>query len=186
METENKYCVYFHINPLKNEIFYVGIGCESRAYSKHNRNRFWNFLVKKYGYIVDVCHKNLTIEQAKKLEIQYIKKIGRRDLGLGKLVNLADGGEGHFGAKDTLETRQRKSQYWIEFYKTNASHNIGKKHSKDINIKKGKSLSANNKAKKITYDGTEYGCQKELYNDKFKDKLSYSHFNLLIKTNKLN
>ena len=65
----NDKVVYFHINPLKNEVFYVGIGSKARAYSKDSRNRFWKFLVSKYGFIVNIVAENLSIEQAKQLEI---------------------------------------------------------------------------------------------------------------------
>ena len=50
----NDKVLYFHINPLRNEIFYVGIGSKARAYSKDSRNRFWKFLVSKYGFIVNI------------------------------------------------------------------------------------------------------------------------------------
>lgn len=90
-------CLYFHINPLKNEIFYVGIGSYRRPYIKSHRSSFWNNMVSKYGYIVDIVHSDLTSDEACELEIQYIKRIGRRDLGLGPLVNMTNGGDGTFG-----------------------------------------------------------------------------------------
>ncbi len=58
-ENLNNYYIYFHINPLKNEIFYVGKGKGNRAYDKNNRNRFWKNIVKKYGYIVNIIEDNL-------------------------------------------------------------------------------------------------------------------------------
>ena len=39
--------IYFHINPIKNEIFYVGIGINNRAYKKISRNKFWHNIVIK-------------------------------------------------------------------------------------------------------------------------------------------
>jgi group I intron endonuclease len=96
---ENKYYIYFHINPLKNEVFYVGKGFGRRAYKKTGRSNFWNNTVNKYGYIVDIVESGLTEEEAHKREIFYISKIGRRDLGNGELINLTDGGEGTSGHK---------------------------------------------------------------------------------------
>ena len=63
MKTENKYCVYFHINPLKNEIFYVGIGSVKRAHSK-SRSKWWKNIVSKYGYIIDIIETDLTWSEA--------------------------------------------------------------------------------------------------------------------------
>ena len=59
-EELNNKCVYFHINPLKNHIFYVGIGTEKRPYSKIGRSDFWWDTVNKYGYIVDITLENLS------------------------------------------------------------------------------------------------------------------------------
>ena len=91
----NNFYVYFHINPVKNSIFYVGKGKDDRAYDKTGRNRHWTNTVNKYGFIIDIAHDNLTESDAFDLEAFYIKKIGRRDLGTGILVNLTDGYEGH-------------------------------------------------------------------------------------------
>jgi hypothetical protein len=86
--------VYFHINPLKNEIFYVGIGNDKRPFHKRQRSDLWNNIISKYGYIVDIVHKEVSRGEAIELEKFYINKIGRRNLGLGTLVNLTDGGDG--------------------------------------------------------------------------------------------
>lgn len=110
MEKEKlKFCVYFHINPLKNEVFYVGIGDKNRPKEKDSRNTFWYNVVKKYSYIVDIVHINLSWIEACKLEQFYIKFIGRRDLGKGSLVNLTDGGEGAYGRIHSLETKNKMS-----------------------------------------------------------------------------
>jgi NUMOD3 motif-containing protein len=113
---ENKYCLYFHINSVKNEIFYVGIGTTKRPYQKHRRNKFWHNIVKKYNYVVDVVEENLTKDEAIEREKFYINKIGRRDLNKGSLVNMTDGGEGTFGLvpymkgkKHTDKTKQKMS-----------------------------------------------------------------------------
>jgi hypothetical protein len=48
-----------------------------------------------------------------KKEIEFIKLYGRKDLGLGCLVNMTDGGEGACGQKCSDETREKKSQIMI-------------------------------------------------------------------------
>lgn len=106
----NQYYLYFHINPLLNTVFYVGIGKTyyknnkpKRPYSKRNRNKFWHNIVNKYNYIVDIIETNLTKDEAIIKEQFYIKWFGRRDLGLGTLVNMTDGGDGNYNP--TIETR---------------------------------------------------------------------------------
>ena len=93
----NDKCVYFHINPLKSHIFYVGIGSIKRPYTKYKRNIIWQNIVNKYGYIIDIAHTDLSWESACNLEKFYINKLGRKDLKKGNLVNLTDGGDGNVG-----------------------------------------------------------------------------------------
>jgi len=107
--SKNKFYIYFHINPMKNEIFYVGKGCGKRAYDKHSRSIFWHNTINKYGYIIDITETGLSNEEAMIREVFYIKKIGRRDLGLGPLVNMTFGGEGTIGKIWSAETRLKIS-----------------------------------------------------------------------------
>lgn len=87
--------VYKHINPNTKETFYIGIGkSKKRAYSKHSRNKYWKNYTKKYGFEVEILKENISWNEACKLEIELIKKFGRKDLGKGKLLNMTDGGEG--------------------------------------------------------------------------------------------
>ena len=111
IQSENKYYIYAHINPLKNEIFYIGKGQGRRAKSRQHRNKWWKNTVSKYGYSVDILEDNLTEEQALEREIWFIKKLGRKDLGLGNLVNLSDGGEsGSSGASWNMTEEQKMKQ----------------------------------------------------------------------------
>ena len=110
MEDQREHYIYLHINSEKNEIFYVGLGKDKRAYVKSNRGRFWKDYISKYpNYEILICNKCLTFQEAKELEIIYIKIIGRRDLMLGTLVNLTDGGEGVCGYIVTKEHRKNLS-----------------------------------------------------------------------------
>lgn len=108
IKNSNEFCVYFHINPLTNEIFYVGKGNYKRPYNGY-RNRYWYEITDRFGFIVDVIETGLTDEEGDNREIFYIKKIGRKDLGLGPLVNLTDGGKGNSGLMMSLESRSKMS-----------------------------------------------------------------------------
>ncbi len=124
---ENSYYIYFHINPLKNEIFYVGKGHGDRAYSKFSRSDFWKKTVNKYGFIVDITEKGLTNEEAKKREKFWIKRLGRKDLGLGKLANHTDGGDGCVNM--SIETRNKISKANKGKLRTDI-HNLNNSNSK--------------------------------------------------------
>ena len=100
--------LYVHKTP-DNIIFYIGIGTNKRSREKTGRSIFWNRVVKKYGYNVEILSDNLTWENAQEAEIQLIKLYGRRDLGLGDLVNMADGGDGSPGTIVSNETKKKLS-----------------------------------------------------------------------------
>lgn len=99
--------VYQHRRLDTNEVFYVGIGkTERRAYSIHGRSRHWSNVVKKHGYIVEIMFNDLTWEDASLKEVELIRKYGRKDLGLGELVNLTDGGDGTLNYKVPEEYKE--------------------------------------------------------------------------------
>ena len=102
MVTMNDKVVYLHKRKSDNKVFYVGMGYKKRAYDFNGRNKFWRNYVKKYGNpVVEIYKDNLTKEEACKVEINLIKKYGRRSKGKGYLVNLSSGGEiGCKGAND--------------------------------------------------------------------------------------
>lgn len=121
-----KVCIYRHIRLDKNEVFYIGIGNLKRPYSTYKRNKFWKNIVTKTNYEVQVLKSDLTWEDAKELEIMLIAFYGRRDLNLGNLVNLTDGGEGTKGRKYVP----------TELHKLNLSKSqIGKKLSIETKLK---------------------------------------------------
>lgn len=213
MKNENKCCVYFHINPLKNEIFYVGIGNKKRPYDKRSRSIFWKRIFNKYGYIVNIIESDLNWDDACKKEIFYIKKLGRRDLGTGSLVNMTDGGEGKKGSIISEESRKRISDGHLGQIAWNKgipmpipAWNIGYRKSlnlKLISIEKlrvkvesgliiptqyMKRVLGINKSnnKPIVYENIQYNSIRELYNEKFKTTMSYEKLRYLIKNKKLN
>jgi hypothetical protein len=81
----------------KIKVFYVGKGSGDRAWKKEGRNEFWKKVVNKHGYDVEIHSNHLQEWYAFELERDLIAYYGRRQLGLGTLVNLSDGGEGTGG-----------------------------------------------------------------------------------------
>ena len=110
---ENNHFIYLHINPINNEIFYVGQGSlnrnlPSRAFSKSSRNQWWKNYVSKYGNpIVLILSNEVTKDIADFTEKLLIELIGRKDLSKGNLLNLTNGGDSNGGR--SLESRKNQS-----------------------------------------------------------------------------
>lgn len=68
--------VYLHKKPNSGEVFYVGLGKYFRCnqVSERNRNRYWFSIYNKYGRYVEIVKKDLTLKEAKLLEIDCIEK----------------------------------------------------------------------------------------------------------------
>ncbi len=103
--------VYRHIRLDKNEPFYIGISKDQyRPYATKNRSKYWARIVNKSDYRVEILFDDLTYEQAKEKEIEFISLYGRKDLNKGCLVNMTDGGEGSVNLVVSEKTRQALSQ----------------------------------------------------------------------------
>ena len=113
---DEQYYVYRHIRLDKDQVFYVGIGKKSqkknakshktiydRAYSLSGRSNFWKGCAKGGIKIEIIFETNDPIFLETK-EKEFIKLYGRRNLGLGTLVNLTDGGRGLPGLRHSLPT----------------------------------------------------------------------------------
>jgi hypothetical protein len=101
--------VYVHRKATTGSIFYCGKGQGKRAWDKTERNRHWKIVAKKHGVIVEIVQDGLQEWAAFELETSLIALYGRKDLGLGDLVNYADGGQGSAGTIQSAETRLKKS-----------------------------------------------------------------------------
>ena len=108
---ENKYCVYRHIRLDTNEVFYIGYGISKRPYEKgfNRRSKWWNKIVAKTEYKIEILSTNLTLKEAHILEIKMIAFYGRKNLNQGPLINLTDGGDGALGLKHSKETKLKQS-----------------------------------------------------------------------------
>lgn len=104
--------VYRHIRLDKNQPFYIGIGTDTiykRANEKTRRNKIWNKIAAKTNIEVEILFNDLTFEQAKQKEIEFIKLYGRIDNNTGILSNMTDGGDGTINKIYTKEYRERLS-----------------------------------------------------------------------------
>jgi hypothetical protein len=104
--------LYRHIRIDNNVPFYVGIGSDEkfvRAYNKHRRSQKWFNIVAKTDYRVHIVLMDISLDEAKEKEIEFIKLYGRSDKGEGTLCNLTDGGEGNPGRIVSDEWRKNKS-----------------------------------------------------------------------------
>jgi hypothetical protein len=107
--------IYRHIRLDKNEPFYIGIGADDlckRAYDDKatHRSDWWNRIVSKSGYSVDILFEDVTIDFAKEKEKEFISLYGRIDLGTGTLCNQTNGGDGINGWKATPKTKLKMSE----------------------------------------------------------------------------
>ena len=116
--------IYRHIRLDKNEPFYIGIGSDSngkynRAYNIKLRSFRWKDIAKHVPYNIEIILDDLTWEEACIKEVELISLYGRKDLGLGSLVNMTNGGDGQWGRKDSTETITKKQKPKSEQSKQN-------------------------------------------------------------------
>lgn len=113
--------VYRHIRLDTNQPFYIGIGKDERYYfratKKSQRNIHWKRIVDKTDYRVEILMDDITYDEAKEKEIEFIKLYGRINLSNGPLCNMTDGGEGNLGYIVTEETRKKLSNSIKEWHK---------------------------------------------------------------------
>jgi len=110
------YYIYMYLDQ-NNIPFYIGKGKDNRyKVQQHlgtsHSNAFLQNKIRKVGVEnikIHFPHKDLDEEQAFYLEEYYIAGYGRRDLGLGPLCNLTDGGDGPSGIIVSNETRKKMS-----------------------------------------------------------------------------
>ena len=102
---KNTKVVYLHRKATDGTIFYVGMGNPDRVNNTTSRNKWWKHINNKHGVKIEIVANNISIEEAYELEVFLISELGRRDKGLGNLVNMDDGGK---GARKKLSERMSK------------------------------------------------------------------------------
>jgi hypothetical protein len=131
--------VYRHRRLDNNQIFYIGIGKKNRPYSKHGRNNYWNKIVKKTTYIVEILKETNCWKEACELEQLLIQQYGRKDNNTGILCNMTDGGE---GTLNTPISNKNKEKLRLNGYreknilmlKENALKRKGKKFPRKLKV----------------------------------------------------
>jgi hypothetical protein len=163
----NNYYIYLHINLITGEPFYVGKGKNKRAFSKNKRSKWWHHIVDKHGYDIIFLETNLTVTQAWYDEMYWIKRIGRKDLNKGPLVNLTDGGEGSLNYKHNEEAMKNIMDF------VNRRDYYGSKNPNYNNkwsIEKRNTLSE--KLKYRDYNGSKNPFYGKDHSDEFKKSVS--------------
>ena len=160
------YYIYLYLDPRKlgkynyenldqsflYEPFYVGMGKNNRYLShmkvakRSNSRTLKNQKIRKIlklnlEPIILKVKKNLFRKEAYKLEMKYIKSIGRKDLNLGPLCNMTNGGDGSSGHIMSDKNKIRVSKQW-KGRKLTKEHmeklikiNTGRKHSDETKKK---------------------------------------------------
>lgn len=153
---KREYYLYRHVRLDKNEVFYIGIGTKplkypsysvefNRALKTQSRSKFWTNIFDKSKIRIEILFESDSLKEIFEKEAEFIKLYGRKDLNLGTLVNLTDGGEqGPIGYKWTEEMKKERS---LKYSLNNPFK--GKKHSEETKeklreIRKGTRMGENN------------------------------------------
>jgi hypothetical protein len=158
------YIVYQHVRLDTNEIFYIGIGkSKKRAFFKNNRNKHWQNIVNKVDYKVEILHDNISSwELTCTIEIYLIHLYGRKDLGLGTLVNMTDGGEGLLNSKHNLGKKHSNETKMKMSIKAKQRHPLSKEHMEKLKLSRIGSVPTNRK-KILQYDKSNNLIQEYLF-----------------------
>jgi len=134
----DSYYVYLYVDPKTKKPMYVGKG-KNQRYLHHIKsvvkqpipesgkmffNTLRNRLKQGFGHpSILIIHNDVTEDVAFNEEKRLIKKIGRKDLNTGPLLNLTNGGDGgaispeivkksHNTRKYIKEAKKRTTQHW--------------------------------------------------------------------------
>lgn len=170
--------VYLHKRKKNSEVFYIGIGkVNDRAYSKRMRNRHWQFIVNKDGgFDVEIIFENISYEEAYIKEKELIKSYGRKDLGLGNLVNFTDGGEGLVNPNSESRLRiseaNKRPKPWSEERKTNYTPPNKNKKGLQVGWNKGLKIPCTDERKRKLSEKMR-GIKKKPFTDEHKKNLKF-------------
>lgn len=160
------YYVYAHRRLDNDSIFYIGKGCNKRAWSTNNRNDYWHNIVNRFGYSVEILHSNLEEQEALDKECELIKS-------LNPSTNFTKGGDG--GDTFSKLPEENKIKLIKEATKRAHQHNGGVAIAATIRRGKSKNtdtgLQSMAEKHSITFSGAGnpmYG--KSHWNDKTEDQ----------------
>lgn len=148
--------VYRHIRLDKDEPFYIGIGSDStyyRAKDKRSRNKYWKHITNNTNYEIEILFDDLSWDDAKIKEKEFISLYGRKDLNKGCLVNMTDGGDGTVNAiikdyqRKAVADSNKKRVFTEEDRKKISERHTGRKHKEESKIKLSNSLKNSEKFK---------------------------------------
>lgn len=175
------------------ECFYVGIGNPGRQNQLKSRNAFCTNKRKKAEkngtFRIEVLYTGLSLEEAQTIEQSLISKLGRRDLNLGCLTNLTDGGEGtkNMFCSDSLKQKRSKNMRGntrAQGSKSKTGQKLSKETKEKISESQkgknsfwwGKKHSKESKDKmSISQSGENNGMYGKTHNEYTKMKMSNSH-----------
>ena len=147
----DNYCLYKHESP--NGKVYIGITSQKPLQrwscgNGYKNNSYFTRAIKKYGwdnFKHEIIFENLTKEDAKQLEIEYIKKFKSNVRRYG--YNISSGGESKSGTKISEYQKQRiregtKNRVLTESYRKKLSESTKRywqqegvrEHFKEINL----------------------------------------------------
>lgn len=84
----NGFYVYLHRKLDTQEVFYVGLGHNCRAWRFHSRNKHWKRTAIKHGVTVEIVKDQMSKLEAAELEVSTIAKYG-----IDNLTNYSTGGD---------------------------------------------------------------------------------------------
>jgi len=169
----DKFYTYIYYDPSRNnEPIYVGKGHGTRAWQHLTRRKRHPFIQRlqfmKRNNIKPVIglYSGLDEEFSFLIEVELIAKFGRKDTGLGTLLNLTDGGEGN--SNPSIQTRIKMG-----------SANKGIKRTPEQNFKNSESRKGHpNGRKGIKFkqqDTNNHKNKGKIRTQEFKDNLSKLH-----------
>jgi hypothetical protein len=146
---EKVYYIYEHFREDTNEVFYVGKGTVKktnpygRSQERARRSDLWKKIVNKTDYEIRIVFENHSEDIVFNKEKELISKYGRKDLGLGPLVNFTDGGDGTSGAVRSEEFKRKVSEY-------HTNKEVSEKTKQLIRIKRADQLITDEHRKNIS------------------------------------
>ena len=119
-KNKNNFYVYLHKRKDDNSVFYIGKGRYSRAYQTAYRNKEWQSIVSSVGFYNEFAQKNLSEEDAFKLEKDLIQQYGIENLA--NIMLGGDGGVSRDNPISELEQSINEVELWLSILENFDTH----------------------------------------------------------------